>query len=161
MFTIILHQVPHWVWVLLLALIVIGSAQAVPRRRTVRSATLIPLAMVLLSLYGVLSVFPQQAMPVLAWGIGLAIAVSLCNGLNVWRGIAWSSADRRLLIPGSWLPLAVILGMFSVKFAVGMTRAMQPDLMMHTGFASLVGLTYGTFSGFFLARGIVVWKAAR
>lgn len=161
MFTIILHQVPHWVWILLLALILIGSAQAVPRRRTVRSATLIPLAMVLLSLYGVLSVFPQQAMPVLTWGIGLAISASLCNGWNMWQGIVWSGSDRRLLIPGSWLPLAVILGMFSVKFAVGMTRAMQPDLLMHTGFAALVSLTYGTFSGFFLARGIAVWKAAR
>lgn len=161
MFTIILHQVPYWVWILLLVLIFIGSAQAVPRRRTVRSATLIPLAMVLLSLYGVLSVFPHQAMPVLAWGIGLAIAVSLCNAWNLGRGIVWSGSDRRLLIPGSWLPLVVFMGLFSVKFAVGMTRAMQPDLMVHTGFASLVGLTYGTFSGFFLARGIAVWKAAR
>jgi hypothetical protein len=161
MLTIILRQVPYWVWILLPALIVLGSVQAAPRRRTLGSATLIPLAMVLLSLYGVLSVFPNRALPVLAWGIGIAVAVSFCHTLDVWRGILWSGSERRLFIPGSWLPLAVILGLFSVKFAVGVTLGMQPGLAMNTGFGMAVGLTYGTFSGFFLGRGIAVWKAAR
>jgi hypothetical protein len=161
MLAIIFRQVPYWVWILLPALIVLGSVQAAPRRRTLGSATLIPLAMVLMSLYGVLAVFPNRALPVLAWGIGIALAVSLCHTRNVWRGIVWSGADRRLFIPGSWLPLAVILGLFSVKFAVGMTLAMQPGMAMTTGFGMAVGLAYGTFSGFFLGRGIAVWKVAR
>jgi hypothetical protein len=161
MFIAILRQVPYWVWILLPALIVLGMAQTLPRQRTLQSATLIPLAMVALSLYGVLAVFPRQAMPVLAWGLGLSMAATLCHVRQLWRGIEWSGSDRRLLIPGSWLPLAVILGLFSVKFAVGMALGMQPGLRMNPGFASVVGLAYGSFSGLFLGRGIAVWKAAR
>jgi hypothetical protein len=161
MLTIIFHQVPYWVWLLLAALIVLGSVQALPRRRTLKSAILISLAMVVLSLYGVLAVFSHQALPVLAWGMGLLIGVVLCQIWKLWGGIVWSASDRRLNMPGSWLPLAVFMGLFSVKFAVGMTLAMQPGMTMNPGFASLVGLVYGSFSGLFLGRGIAALKAAR
>jgi hypothetical protein len=60
MFTTIVLETPHWVWGVLAALIFMGFKQTVPRRRSLRSATALPLVMVVLSLYGVASAFSSQ-----------------------------------------------------------------------------------------------------
>ena len=69
MFTSILLQTPHWVWGLLAALTVIGFKQTLPRRRSLRSSTSLPLLMVFLSLYGVASAFSSQPLALIAWAV--------------------------------------------------------------------------------------------
>ena len=77
------------------------------------------------------------------------------------RGIAWSPADAHVILPGSWVPLLLIVPLFSIKFGVGASLAMSPALAREAGFAAAAGLLYGVFSGVFLARGLAVWQVAR
>jgi hypothetical protein len=53
----IVLNTPGWVWGLLLVLLALGVLQSLPRRVTVRRATVLPLVLLALSLAGVLSTF--------------------------------------------------------------------------------------------------------
>jgi hypothetical protein len=161
MFTSILLQTPHWVWGVLAALTVIGFKQTLPRRRSWRSSTSLPLLMVILSLYGVASPFSSQPLALIAWVGGGAVTLLLAQTLHVWSGIRWLPQERSVLMPGSWLPLVLLLGLFAIKFAVGVALSMTPGLAVDAAFAGFAGLAYGAFSGVFLARTLAVWRVVR
>jgi len=160
MFMHILQNIPHWVWMLLAVLIAIGISQSFTRRRTLRSATLVPIAMIMLSLFGVISVFSQPA-ALAAWAAGVAGALALSNVIGAWKNISWSETDQQLIVPGSWIPMMLILGLFVIKFGVNVALAMNHELLSNMAFATAVSLAYGVFSGTFLGRGVAMWKAAR
>jgi hypothetical protein len=161
MFISILQQTPHWVWGLLAILTIVGMKQTEPRLRSVRSATIWPVAMIALSFYGVVSVFLHQPLALAAWAAGAVAALCVCDALGAWRGVEWSSADRSLLVPGSWLPLILFLTLFCLKFGVSVAIAQSPALPLDADFAGLVGLAYGAFSGSFAARGLAMWRVIR
>ena len=161
MFTAILHHTPSWVWLLLAGLVALGWSQSRDRLLTLPRATLLPLAMVGLSLYGLGSAFGWAAEPLTAWLAGAAAALAAVHAAGGWRGIEWQAAARRVFVPGSWVPMVVILGVFSVKFAVGVLLAMQPGLRTQASFVGAAALLYGGFSGLFFSRGIASWQAGR
>ena len=161
MFIAIVQHAPRWVWFLLVALIALGVSLSFPRRVSLRRAILVPAAMVTLSFYGVVSVFAQTPLALVAWAVGVAAALAGARAMRLWQGIAWSPADARVILPGSWVPLLLIVTLFGIKFGVGASLAMNPALAREAGFAAAVGLLYGGFSGVFLARGLAVWQVAR
>lgn len=160
MFTTFIQHVPYWVWLLLAGLIALGISQSFPRRRTLYRATIMPILLTLLSFYGVVSAFPFQAIAIASWAGGLAFALMLSSAISAWSEIRWSAAEQRLIVPGSWIPMMLILGLFMVKFSVGVTLALHPDLRTNSLYAALVSLAYGGFSGGFLGRGVAMWKVA-
>ncbi|WP_147432173.1 DUF6622 family protein [Pararobbsia silviterrae] len=160
MFTSILVHTPHWVWGVFALLIVVGVKQTLPRRRSVRSAIALPLVLTALSLYGVASNFAHEPLALVAWalGAGALLAGSLATG--AWRGVRWSASGRCLVVPGSFIPLVLFIVIFIVKFGVGIVLATDPAMGGDAGFASVVGLIYGAFSGTFLGRGVAMWRVA-
>jgi hypothetical protein len=151
--TQIISRTPVWVWVLLVALLALGYSQTRNRRIGVRRAFILPGVMVVLSLLGTLSTF--GAAP---WVLGLWLAVSAFVAWAVLRrrvlgGTAYSSQQRQFTLPGSWLPMGIILGIFLTKYAVGVTMAMQQTL-----FALAIGSLYGVFSGYFAGRTLRLWR---
>jgi hypothetical protein len=64
----------------------------------------------------------------------------------------------KLLVVGSWIPMLVILGIFFVRYAMGVGLAMQLDIVRDHNVQLAVSLVLGAFSGFFLARGLVFWR---
>jgi hypothetical protein len=161
MFTAILHHTPSWVWLLLAGLVALGWSQSRDRLLTLQRATLLPLAMVGLSLHGLGSAFGWGAEALTAWLAGAAAALAAVHAAGGWRGIEWRAAARRVFVPGSWIPMVAILGVFGVKFAVGVMLAMQPALRTQVAFIGAVALVYGGFSGLFFSRGIASWQAGR
>jgi len=158
--TTILMHAPTWVWILLAALVTLGLKQSLPRQVSLGRAAVLPVAMVVLSISGTVSAFHGQAAALGSWAAGVAAALLLTRVLGLWRGIGWSAEHRCLEVPGSWLPLALILALFSLKFAVGASLAMHPTLAHDTSLAAAAGLAYGFFSGAFLGRSVVMWQAA-
>ena len=55
-------------------------------------------------------------------------------------------------LPGSVVPLLLIMGIFLTKYAVGVATAMQPALRAEVAFAMPVAVLYGVFSGLFAGR---------
>ncbi len=72
----------------------------------------------------------------------------------------YDAATRRFILPGSPLPLLLILGIFLTKYAVGVTLAMRPALGGETDFALSVAGLYGIFSGILLGRALRLWRLA-
>jgi hypothetical protein len=158
MFMIIISRTPTWVWALLAALVVLGLTQTRTRQMTLLRATALPMVMMGLSLLGVLSTFGAKALPLSAWLVALIASALAAKALGVWRGARWSAASARFEVPGSWLPMLMILSIFAVKFYVGVNVTMQPELKGDTQFSLIVCLIYGVFSGLFFARGLNFWS---
>ncbi|MEJ6000030.1 DUF6622 family protein [Paucibacter soli] len=149
--TIVQHT-PGWVWGLLLALLALGLSQTRGQHVSARRLRLLPLIFLGLGIWGTLSAF--------GWHLGVALAWAgsfvLCHRLvrrSGWPGAAsYQPASQRFHVPGSWLPLGLMMAIFLLKYAVGVTLAMQPQLAQQTGFAIAVSAAYGALSAVFLAR---------
>jgi hypothetical protein len=156
----ILSGTPKWVFVLFAALLWLGVQQMLPRRVGLNRATLMPLAMTGLSLYGVASAFGDQGLALLAWLAGTAVALAATLQLQSSTGIQYDATNRRFLMPGSMVPLALFMGIFFTKYAVGVSIGVQPALAHNAGFALAVSTLYGVFSGIFLGRAGRLWRIA-
>ena len=166
MFIEILHRTPSWVFVLLFALVVLGYGQT--RDRSVRGSllTLLPAAMIVLSLYGVLGAFGLNPLGLGAWALGVAIAIAIAAGSGrgsalLRRGVVYSAATRTFFVPGRWWPLALMMLIFLVRYAVAVAIARRPHVVESLAFAGLVSLAYGLLSGVFLARALAIRQVAR
>jgi hypothetical protein len=81
------------------------------------------------------------------------VALTFARGLVAAHGAEWLPETRTVFVPGSWLPLALIVALFALKYGAGVSLALHPGLAIDTAFAGLCSLAYGFFSGLFLARG--------
>jgi hypothetical protein len=152
---------PAWVWGLLAGLIALGASQLRDRTASLLRVSLLPLGMTALSAWGVWSAFGHTAIgaEVLAVWIGVAVAVTAA----VAPGRASATFDpsrREYRIPGSVVPLLLILGIFMTKWLVGVQLAILPRLAADAGFALPVAALYGVFSGLFAGRAARLWRLA-
>lgn len=153
-FIAIVQHTPAWVWGLLAALVALGLWQTRPLEMSLTRMTVLPLVLTALSLVGVLSKFAHMPVALAAWAAGVAMALALGRRFVSVRGASWSASRAMLHVPGSWLPLALIVSLFAVKYGAGVSLALAPQLAHDTTFAGLCSLAYGTFSGLFLARAL-------
>jgi hypothetical protein len=155
----ILTHTPRWVWILLIALLWLGLSQAVARSASLKRITLLPLVMTGLSLSGTVSAFGADPLLLLVWCAAAAVALLLVpQALS--PATRYDPATRRFSLPGSWTPLALILGIFLTKYTVGVATALHPELTQYPGFSLGVSALYGAFSGVFVARTARLWRLA-
>jgi len=150
----ILQHTPLWVWALLTGLVALGLIQARDLEISLVRVTILPLVLISLSFSGVLSAFGVFPVALGGWLAGVGVALAIGRQFMVSRGARWSPESGRLHVPGSWLPLVLILALFSIKYMAGVMLAMTPALAHDAVFAGLCGLGYGAFSGLFLARAV-------
>jgi hypothetical protein len=100
--------------------------------------------------------------PIALGGWAAAVGASLVLGRQVVavRGARWSAQAGLLHVPGSWLPLVLIVGLFCIKYMAGVSLALHPMLAHDATFAGLCSLAYGGFSGLFLARALSLRQLA-
>lgn len=156
----VLGHTPGWVWSVLAALLAAGALQMRARTIGLARATALPLALMALSLAGVVTVFGVLA-PLAAWAVGGVASATLVTRSGAPRGARWSAAERVFHLPGSVVPLALMLGIFCTRFAVSASLAMHPDLVHVPAFAASACLAYGAFSGIFGARLLMLWRLSR
>lgn len=161
----ILEGTPTWVWGLFVALVALGASQLRTRSVALSRTLLMPVAMTGFAGWGVLSAFGGSSAAgwvVVAWLGTAAVALALLWG---WTrrpaaGVYYDAAARRFHVPGSVLPLLLIVAVFLTKYVVGVESALQPALTHDSQFALTVAAIYGGFTGFFLARGLRMWRLA-
>ena len=161
----IASKTPPWVWGLLAGLLMLGASQLQARRVARARVAVTPLAMTLFSIFGMLSGFKASGQ------LGIAIALwtaacAGCMGLMLWysvrapNGTRYDARTGMFDLPGSAVPLALIVGIFLTKYVAGIELAIQPDLVHDTQFVWSLASLYGMFSGAFLARGWRLWRLA-
>lgn len=160
MLSLIITHTPIWVWALLAVLLWLGLSQTVKRSASLKRITLMPLAMIGISLFGTVSVFGSEPKILLAWSAAAAVMVAMVMRTAKAATIHYDSEKRLFSLPGSWVPLLLIVGIFVTKYAVGFMTAIQPEVAQDMNFALGVATLYGAFSGVFLARAVVLWRLA-
>jgi Family of unknown function (DUF6622) len=157
----ILRQTPLWVFGLFALLLYLGLLQARARSVGLPRLALLPLAMLGLSLFGVVSAFGARPLALGCWAGALAATAGASFALPPAPGIRYVADRRAFSLPGSWLPLALMMTVFFTKYAVAVTLARQPALHAAPGFLAVVGCVYGLFSGLFFARALRILRTVR
>ena len=157
----ILKHTPPWVFALFVILVAFGYLQSRERMVSRNAIALLPAIMIALSFYGVLSSFGITLLGLAVWAIGVAFAVGLGTKLAAPRDVTFSAETQAYCVPGSWLPLTLMLAIYFTKYAVGVVVARQLPVANEPIFIGAIGLCYGLLSGVFLARAIVIWRSAK
>lgn len=156
---ILLHT-PRWVFVLFLVLLVAGLSQLAGRRVGWRRVAVLPLVFTALSFFGVVSAFGEQPLALLAWLTALGSAAAAVAARPLPGGTFFDRATRRFGVPGSAVPLGLMMGIFFAKYAAGVSLSVSPALALSAGFALPVSAAYGAMSGIFLGRALRLWRLA-
>lgn len=153
----IAQHTPFWVWVLLAALIWLGVSQCFARTAGLRRVVMLPIAMAVFSIWGIAQGFgaaPRLLEILIAWCL-VACTVGV---LALWllhtppAGARYDADHQHFHLPGSGWPLLLIVGIFLVKYGVGVELALQPALAHDNRFGLQIAMVYGAFSGVFAAR---------
>lgn len=159
----IVKNTPPWVWGLLASLTWLGLSQARDRTASLARITLMPVIMTALSVWGTVSAFsasPMFGYVMLAWMFAAALMLSLVTPMSAPNGARYDAASRSFALPGSWIPMLLILGIFLTKYFVGVELSMQPSLARDGQYTLVVGAIYGAFSGIFTGRALRLWRLA-
>jgi len=153
----ILQHTPLWVYVLFFALLVLGWMQSRDRVVPYFRVFVLPLIMLLFSIYGVVSAF-GMSIGVVAWSLGMMIVMTLGIRVRTFYNAVYIEERNAFVIKGSWLWLALMMAIFWLKFAVGVALARQLEVVYEPWFILSVSFCYGLLSGLFLVRVIILWK---
>ena len=157
----IVRRTPSWVFVLFFVLLAAGYFQSKDRTISRNKVSILPLAMIALSFYGVISAFGTAPVGVSSWVLGVVVATWIGARLPTPRGVCFSIETQLFSVPGSWFPLALMMAIFFTKYAVGVILARQLPIANEPAFIGAIGLCYGFLSGLFLARALVIWRSAK
>lgn len=151
-------SIPLWVPAILVVLLTLGYRQSTTR--VVRPATVVTVAsaMFAFSLWGVASAFGAVPMALLAWAAGYATSVLAAGTRLAPQDMA--REGERVRVPGSWLPLALMLGIFAAKFVLGFARGVGAHVLEEAWFIAGTSAMLGALSGGFAARAVAVHRFA-
>ncbi len=160
----IVRGTPPWVAGVLAGLVWLGLSALRSRRVHVARLLAMPAIMGVLALWGVQSAFGATghlAALLGLWALCYAAVLALGSRLAPPAGASYDAASRSFLLPGSWVPMVLILAVFLMKYGIGVQLAMEPALAHQNTFAFTVTALYGALSGLFAARTLRVLRLMR
>ena len=157
----IVHQTPLWVFVLFAALLGLGLSQLRARSVALGRVLGVGFGLCAFSLYGTLSAFGRLPLALLGWVAGAALVLLWLLRRPAPAGTRYDPVRRRLQVPGSAWPLALMMGIFLTKYGAAVATVMHPVLARDLRFALPACLIYGACSGAFVGRALRLWRLAR
>jgi hypothetical protein len=154
----ILRHTPHWVWLVLATITLVGAMQLREHRVSRSRLLLAAIGLSAYSLWGTSSVFGAAAAP--AWLTGMALAL-LANHALRWPRTIDVATDGRFVLRGSPWPLLLMWTLFALRYAVAVTLVFHPAWAHAGAMAIGVAALYGALSGLFAARAWRVLQSAR
>lgn len=157
----ILQHTPGWVWALLAGLLALGLWQT--RSRQVRRGQVLALPAVLLAM-GLTTMAPnfgQQPVAAALWLLALGAGTALGRRWLQPRTARWLPAVQRLQLQGSWLPLVVIVLIFSLRYGAGVAQGLHPEWRGLLAVQAPLALLFGGLSGLLLGRALGLFALGR
>lgn len=155
------QQTPAWVWVLLAGLVILGWLQSRDRTASLGAVTGLPVGMAIFGLWGTVGAFGRSPLMPEALALWLAASAVATAVLGQRPAAAWyDRATRRFDLAGSWVPMALFLAVFALRYTVAVQLALHPALAQEPAFALGVAAVYGACSGVFLGRAVPLWRLA-
>ncbi|WP_421847041.1 DUF6622 family protein [Marinomonas sp.] len=157
----ILTHTPMWVWLLLILLVYLGIKQSLDRNVPKNKAFIFPIVMIVFSLHGVISSFGGAFDSLLFWSVSFIATLLISVLIFPSQQARFDESTQCYFIKGSWRPLFFILGIFIIKYTVGVMEGMQSSLLTMSSVVDGLSLLYGVFSGVFAARSVRLWRLSR
>lgn len=146
----VLAHIPLYVWPLLTLLLASGLRAL--KKNTVPLAVLLvlPAGFLIWSLFTFFGRFGEHIPSVVLWVVCLISGISLgyLHVLNLH--LEFIKERKMVVMPGSALPLALSLSIFSAKFSIGVVSGMFPHLstsLLILGLELVAALILGVFAG--------------
>ncbi len=157
----VLAGTPPYAWLVLAALVALGWTQSRPRTMGRTRVAVLPGALLVLSFVGGVSAFGYAADAVGAWLAGVAVAIAAGPTLLPRPEAAWSVDRHSVRVAGSWWPMALIVGLFATRYVAAVSLALHPEEARDMAFAVPFCFLFGAFSGLFVSRALLMWRARR
>lgn len=143
---------PWWVYVLVIYFVKVGFDATKTRTVPFKTLFILPIVFTGLSIETLISSVEINYITLSAYFIALAIGASV--GWILVRNQNFKIDKKRSLIqlPGSWLPLGIILGVFSAKYYFGYSLAVHPEKANDLSFAIMMLGVSGACTGLFIGR---------
>jgi hypothetical protein len=151
-----LSHIPVWVFAVFALLIALGIWQSRPRTVSPAAPALLAAGFLLYSLYGVISSFGASAACLLPWALAVLSCVLAGSRAFGPTDLTRVPGTTKVRIPGSWLPLGLMLGIFVAKFAVGFVAGARLSVGTQAWFAPAVSFVLGALSGGFASRAVTI-----
>jgi len=159
----VLRGTPAWVWGLLAGLIALGATQLRDRTASLVRVSVMPVAMTAFAVWGLTGAFGQSPMfgyAMLAWMLVASVLFAAIGMTAAPKGTQYDAAERTFFLPGSWVPLALIVAIFLTRYVVNVDIAMQPSLKTDGTYTVIVAGLYGMSTGIFVGRAARLWRLA-
>ena len=142
----VLRHTPTWVYILFVALLILGYLQSKDRTSNRLKVLILPIVMSAFSFHSLQTAFGSELSVMLSAVVGLLIAFSLVRRSGQPKGVNYLAESQQFSIPGSWVPLVLIMAIFFTKYFVGITIGMKLPLGQMPLFIHGVCFGYGVFS---------------
>lgn len=157
----ILSHTPRWVFALFFGLIYLGFQQSKPRSVSAKRLVVLPIAMLMLSFSGVLTTFGSGGLALVCWSCAILLGVAIAMLLVSVKDVSYASETKTFHLPGSWLPLFLMMAIFVTKYIVGAGVAQNPNLLELSAFVGVASIAYGLWSGIFFGRMVKILSTRR
>lgn len=147
----ILTHTPVYVWAILAFLVYRGVLASREREMSVGRMLVIPILMLALSLQALASQFGIASVAMGAWTLAAAAIVLQRVRFAASRASA-GAVPGAVRIRGSWAPLAFMMAVFTIKYALAVALAIQPGLADTVPFAAAACGLLGLCNGYFLGQ---------
>jgi hypothetical protein len=141
-------------------LIVLGLIQSQTRKVGMALAFSLPFFMLFLSFNGVTSNLGWKVSVLLFWLLGLFITSYVFMKLNRNK-VKWDIETGKFILLGSWIPMMIFMGIFFVRYALGVVIALDADILQQPFIYGSASVVLGALSGFFVARIIIYWQVKK
>lgn len=154
----ILKGTPHWVWGILAALVVLGVQQLRPRQIKRHSVLIAPVAFLMVGLMAA----GRGSVGFTAWAVTLLVVSAFT--FFIWQptgGARYDASHDRLNMPGSVVPMLLMLSIFLFNYAINVTLAINPALRSDTVWQIVPSVILGALSGLFIGRAATLFRMNR
>lgn len=154
----ILSHTPAWVWLIFIVLAILGYLQSRDRQVNAARLFIVPAVMIVLAVYGIASAFDFSLLALMVWGVGFILPLAFATPFLTPKGVSITPFGL-FHIPGSWLPLILMMAIFSIKYLLGVVSARHLPAIADPWFVCIISVLLGTLSGVFLARNIGILRS--
>ncbi|WP_250473807.1 DUF6622 family protein [Caballeronia sp. GAFFF1] len=155
----VLAGTPVWVWVLLAVLVSRGLKAMKGGTAPLSKLAVVPAIFAAWGLLHVVTGPDAGWEPAATWLIGGAIGTGIGAMLARNSAIAVDRVRRTVIVPGSVVPMLLILATFASKFFIGFELATGAGV--ESTWAVLSALISGVVAGIFAGRFLIYWLALR
>jgi hypothetical protein len=160
MFLEIVRHTPLWVWGLFTALLLLGASQLRPRAVAPPRLLLLPLVLLALGLWSSGAGFVADPRTFVLWLAALLAFGALGRRLPQ-PAANWNATSRRLALPGSVLPLALVVLVFGLRYGITVAMILDAGWRESAAVQLVVPALYGAISGLLFGRAIALWALTR